>query len=336
MQMREWLKRWGWPAAKMLVGLAIVVAIGRHFYLDLTRLDLGNVTLHAGWLAASGVLYALALGCSAFFWERLLWALEQRPTFVAAMRGYYVGLLGKYLPGKAWALFLRAGMVKGPEVKQGVAIVTAFYEVFTTMGSGALVATLVFACWPLATNLPVHPALICLLLTLLLGVPLIPAVFNRLIGRLSRRFPDVEGFRLPPLHAGTLLLGLVIMACAWVFFGLSLWSVVQAIQDRPLPLDAAVLARYAAIMGLAYAGGFLVIFVPSGMGIRELILLKFLVPELAYDQVAVPGEVVDLAVLLLRLVWTATEVIVAGALLGVRGGGRVQTAPTDTPARSEQ
>jgi hypothetical protein len=305
------LKRWGWPFAKLMLGLAIVIAIGRQFFLDLGKLDLGEVKLQAGWLVASGVLYALALGCSAFFWQRLLLALDQRLTFPVAARGYYVGLLGKYLPGKAWALFLRAGLV-APEVKQGVALITAFYEVFTTMASGSLVAALVFACWPLVHDLALPSALIAFLLVLLLGIPLIPPVFNRLMERLAKRFRNAEAFRLPPLRPGTLLVGLVIMACAWVFFGLSLWSVMQAVMDNPLPLNGPVLARYAAIMGLAYAGGFLIVVVPSGMGIRELILLKFLVPELALDGVSVVPEIVALAVLLLRLVWTATEVLVAG------------------------
>ena len=42
------------------------------------------------------------------FWYRLLRQLGQRPTALAAVRAYYIGHLGKYLPGKACALLLRA------------------------------------------------------------------------------------------------------------------------------------------------------------------------------------------------------------------------------------
>jgi len=293
--------------------VAILVAIGRQFYLDLRQLDLGELTWRPGWLLASGGLYFLALGCSAIFWYRLLWVFDQRPSFLRAMRAYYVGLLGKYLPGKAWALFIRGSLVSGPNVQGGVAIVTAFYEVFTTMASGALLAAVVFLIVPPGpTDLGLPPALWGLLILALLSVPLLPWFFNRLVGRLARRFQSVKAFRLPRLRIGTLLLGLVIMACAWVFFGLSLWSAVQALAEHPAPLTPAVLARYAAIMGLAYAGGFLVVVVPSGAGVREEILKQLLVPQLATQGMTV--ALVVLATLLLRVVWTATELVAAGVL----------------------
>lgn len=316
--MRAWLRRWGWPASKALLGLAILFVIGRQFYRDLQGLDLGELTLRPGWMVACGVLYVLALGCSAYFWHRLLLACHQRPPLLQSLKAYYVGLLGKYLPGKAWALFMRGALVKGPESRIGVAIVTAFYEVFTTMASGALVAAVVFALQPfVADKMPVlalNPVLVSSMIFLMLGVPLVPVVFNRLVGRLSRRFQNVEAFRLPPLHIGTLLLGLAIMGCAWVFFGLSLWSAVRSLVDLAHPLTPPVLARYAAIMGLAYAGGFLIVVVPSGMGVREMIIMTYLVPELGSEGANSDVRIALLAALVLRLVWTATEVLVAGAL----------------------
>jgi hypothetical protein len=332
--MRAWLRRWGWPVSKAALGLAILIAIGRQFYQDLQGLDLGELTLRPGWLAACGGLYVLALGCSAFFWHRLLLACAQRSPFLQSLKAYYVGLLGKYLPGKAWALFMRGALVKGPQADIGVAIVTAFYEVFTTMASGALVAAVVFALQPfVAEELPglaLNPALVGALIFVLLGVPLLPAVFNRLVRRLGRRFQNVAAFRLPPLRMGTLLLGLAIMACAWVFFGLSLWSAVRSLLDATHPLTAPVLARYAAIMGLAYAGGFLIVVVPSGMGVREMIIMTYLVPELVSEGTTRDPRIALLAALILRLVWTATEVIVAGALywLPVESGEPTVTRPT--------
>jgi glycosyltransferase 2 family protein len=316
--MRAWLRRWGWPALKALLGLTILVVIGRQFYRDLQGLDLSELTLRPGWMVACGALYVLALGCSAYFWHRLLLACGQRPPLLQSLKAYYVGLLGKYLPGKAWALFMRGALVKGPESGLGVAIVTAFYEVFTTMASGALVAAVVFALQPFVADdvpvLAVNPALVGAVIFLMLGVPLLPAVFNRLVRRLSRRFQNVEAFRLPPLRIGTLLLGLAIMACAWVFFGLSLWSAVRSLVELPYPLTPPVLARYAAIMGLAYAGGFLIVVVPSGMGVREMIIMTYLVPELGSEGASRDIRIALLAALVLRLVWTAAEVIVAGFL----------------------
>ena len=102
-----------WPYVKLLLGLAIVVIIGRRFYLDLRdHPDLWHQSLRPGWLLLSGALYLLGLAFSALCWQRLLLGLGQRVPFLVALRAYYIGHMGKYLPGKAWALFLRAGLPK--------------------------------------------------------------------------------------------------------------------------------------------------------------------------------------------------------------------------------
>jgi hypothetical protein len=319
----------------MVLGVAILAAIGRQFYRDLQNLDLADVTLRPGWLVASGALYILALGCSAFYWYRLLRVFEQRPAFLPALRAYYIGLMGKYLPGKAWALFMRGSLIAGPDVLLGVAIITAFYEVFTTMAAGALLVAVLFAVEPpAATGLTVHPIFLGILLVAVLGVPLLPGVFNWLVGRLARRFQTVESFRLPHLRLGTLLEGLAIIGCGWICFGTSLYACLQGFLADTHPLTPALLARYVAIMGLAYVAGFVIFVVPSGVGVREFVLQRYLVPELARQGVPAPDAVVLLAVLLLRLVWTAAEVVVVGAVYWLpSGAGRrapqaVPTAPS--------
>src|SRR5207244_7795702 len=137
--MRAWLRKW-WPLLKALLALAILVAIGRQFVRDLSRPELWQRSLHPGWLVLSGVLYLLGLGFSAFYWYRLLSVLGQRPSLLRSVRAHYIGQMGKYLPGKAWALFLRSNLVRSPTTGVGVAVITSFYEVFITMLSGALLA----------------------------------------------------------------------------------------------------------------------------------------------------------------------------------------------------
>ena len=61
----------------------------------------------------------------------------------------------------------------------GVAVVTAFYEVLTTMAAGALTAALLFLAFPPKVVMPhVHPVWAGLGLLALCGVPLMPAVFQ--------------------------------------------------------------------------------------------------------------------------------------------------------------
>src|SRR5205085_1598789 len=106
--------------------------------------DLWKRPLHPGWLILSGILYIVGLGFSAVYWRRLLHVLGQRLPLWTAFRAYYLGHMGKYLPGKAWALFLRAGLARAAGVRTGLAVMTSFYEVLTTMAAGAVLAAVLF------------------------------------------------------------------------------------------------------------------------------------------------------------------------------------------------
>jgi hypothetical protein len=322
--MRAWLRRC-WPAIKVLLALAIVASVGLRLARDLATLDPGSVSLRPAWLAAAALLYLAGLGGAAWFWYRLLRAFGQQPEALATVRAYYLGHLGKYLPGKAWALLMRGTMVRGPGVGLGVAIITAFYEVLTTMAAGALLAAVLFV-WqpPAAVRLDWDPALLGVLLLALCGVPLLPAVFNRLVGRLAARFRTVESLRLPRLRSTTLLTGLAATGVGWALFGLSLWVLLQALLPGPQPLTAPLWARYTAMVALAYVAGFLAVFLPGGVGAREWILLALLPEELVRAGAVGPADaeaVAALAVLLLRVVWTAAELGLAALVYWLPGPG---------------
>jgi hypothetical protein len=317
--MKRWLRRWGWTVGKTLLALAILVGIGRQFYHNLTQLDLSELALRPAWLVLSAGLYLLALGSSAWFWWRLMRTFGERPQGPATVRAYYIGHLGKYVPGKAWALLMRGNLVRGPGVRLGVAIITAFYEVLTTMASGALLAAVLFALQaPAASGLGAHPVVVGVLLLALLGIPLLPGVFNRLVARLATRFQTVESFRLPRLGGGTLALGLLVTGGGWLVMGVSLWAAVQAVVPEPYALTPESWGRYVAMVGLSYVAGFLAFMLPSGVGVREGVLEGFLAPELA-GRVAHGSAVATVTVLLLRLLWTTAELVMVGVVYWLPG-----------------
>ncbi len=318
-RMKEWWRRWGWTVCKWLLALAILIGVGRQFYLNLSQLDLTTLTLRPEWVAVSAGLYLLALGGSAWFWRHLLRSFGQRPTLTATLRAYYIGHLGKYVPGKAWALLLRGNLVRGEGVRLGVAIITAFYEVLTTMASGALLAAVLFALQaPDASGLALHPVLVGVLLLALVGVPLLPAVFNRLVARLAARFQTVESFRLPQLRGTTLAVGLAVTGCGWLLMGVSLWAMVQAVAPADHGLTPERWAGYTAMVGLSYVAGFLAFMMPSGVGVREGVLDVFLGPQLA-ESVPQGQGLATVVVLVLRLAWTAAELAMAAVVYWLPG-----------------
>jgi len=348
--MKPWMRKF-WPAIKVLFTVAILIAVGRYFYLELRKANeegVLNRSFHPGWLILAGGLYIVGLGCSAWFWIRLMRSLSQRPAILPSIRAYYLGHLGKYLPGKAWALVLRATLARGAGVGLGVAGVTSLYEVLTTMAAGALLAVVIFSVGAPDTSSPgdwsglrkiftqrmPDPAgvdrkvlvLIALVMLAAVGLPIIPFVFNRLIKRLRSlknlmaRQPQTESADTAQLHIrmSVLLEGLAMTACGWILLGASLWAVLQAVVDEPRWMTLPEWGRLSAILSLSYVAGFIIVLIPSGLGVREYFLHLFLVPELSRQWTdsasSVPTAV--WAVLLLRVVWTAAEMLTAAVVYG--------------------
>lgn len=336
----KWLAR-AWRWRKPLLTVIILSAVGWRLGPDLRNPELWRHSLHFGWLVASGVLYILGLGCAAALWYRLLRGFNQHPSPIVAMRAYSLGLLGKYVPGKAWALWLRAGLVRGPRTSLGVALATALYEVLATMASGVLLSAILFTTlfrephggerWNLLAYLfdkqpspdavPDFRGLVVLSVALLgvLGVPLVPSVFNGLMRRfISLRSVVKRDSRpsagLPQFRLRFLGEGFVIAAGCWLLWGLSLWAVLRAIEGTAQIWTWELWLRYTAIVALAYVAGFVIVIVPSGLGIREFLLVLLLVPELAVQlgtDTSSIRAIVILAVLVLRVIWTMAELAVA-------------------------
>jgi glycosyltransferase 2 family protein len=315
-------RRWAWPICKALLAVAILVAVGLQFWRDLRHESLQDLSIRWQWLILSGLLYFIGMSFSGWYWYRLLVTFGEKPSLRTAYRAYFVSQLGKYLPGKAWALIMRGTLIQGPDVKLSVALIATFYEVLTTMVSGSLLAVALFVILQSSLLNPSSsggrrgddyvPLILGLGLLAVCGIPLLPGVFNRAIGILAGRFGYVERYKLPGMRLGTLFEGLIITSGVWVFFGFSLWAMIQGLLSHPQDLTFFVWARYTASTALACVAGFVAIVVPGGLGVREWVLDRMLMPELTAAAVFAVGAPTAVIVLLLRLVWITSEVVLAG------------------------
>lgn len=324
--MRDVLRRC-WPAAKILLTLAILGLIGWRFYRDLSsRPDLFDRPLAWPWLSAAALCYLAGLSLSALYWRRLMLHLGQPAPAATTFRAYFVGQLGKYVPGKALALVMRAEFMRPAGTRVGLAGLTAFYEVLVTMAAGALAALALFALTPapegwgrgegvayvLELRVPEGERIdrltlvgLSLALSFLLLTFTYPAVLNVLVKGVTKRF----GLGPPPrLRAAWLGEGLATTAPVWLLFGLALACGLRAVPEAAVPWSLANLTVLTAVMALAYVAGFFVP-VPGAVGVREFFLYELLAGVSPGGR----GEVA-LAVLLLRVGWTAAEVVAAGAL----------------------
>ncbi len=297
-------KRWLIRGLKLMAALAILFFIGKRFHADLEGLDHAEIELRPGWLLAAGGLYLLSMLPSAWYWRHVLDLFGYPMSLYAGIRAHYIGQLGKYVPGKAMAILIRSHLVHPCGVPYGVSVIVSFYEVFTGMTAGAIIAALIFVIDPPATDFQWHPALIGAALLAVCGIPLLPGVFNFIIARLTARFQAIELYRLPPVRYPTLALGLLATGAGWGLQGLSVWAMFQAVVPTPRELSLSWWAQCTAAIAFSNVAGFVVFVLPAGFGVRED-LLRLLLGN------AGPVKYTALAVILLRIDWIAAEAIFA-------------------------
>ena len=315
--MRQSIHRLVFPLAKLAI-LALVLWGGhRTIARGINELSQHGWTLgklQPSWAAVSAGLYLISQLPSGWFWHSVLVRMNQPVGLLRALRAYYIGHLGKYVPGKAMVVVLRAALVGQPRVKTTMAVIAVFYETFTTMAVGALLAALVL----LATHRE-QTWLIggSLALSLLVGLPTLPPVFARLLRLMRIIAPNSADDTTEPaptihLHAGLLIRGWTTIAIGWALAGASLWSALRAIgvdstnSLADLPLCTATVA-------LAVVLGF-VSMLPAGVGVRDVALMELLAPRLE-QLMPHQGELLALvAVVVLRLIWLAAEAALTAVL----------------------
>src|SRR5262245_10913867 len=234
--MREFLRRW-WPWLRLALFVAILFGVGWQFVRileneELQKTDRTRSPAEILWdetraadpvgMAASGALYLLGLGFSAFFWLYVLRTVGEPVPLLPGVRGYYLSHLGKYVPGKGVALLMRTTAAAEAGAAPGAAALAAVYETLAFMAAGALVASGLVT-WLMRDD----PAMMTKVLVLLLlaGVPILPGVFNFLVRRLSAQFVRDGNLLMRNLTGRTLVIGLLSTAGGWFFFGASLEAV---------------------------------------------------------------------------------------------------------------
>lgn len=305
-QIRRSLIRWAKNLVRgtllLLVTIGIWHTVGRAIE-DLQERDFEFAQIRVGYLLAAGFCYLAGLLPCWWFWHRTLYAMGQRPTRRETLRAFYIGHLGKYVPGKALVVVLRTDLVRSDRVSTSVAATSVFVETLTMMGVGAFLAAAL-----LGALFREHVWLIALALGLMVavGTPTLPPIFRRLVrlAGVRRIDPDIDA-ALAGLDYRLMSLGWIAMAAGWWLLGVSLWLVLHAIGASVAfaPYDLALLT---ACVALALVAGFLSLL-PGGIGIREFVVMTLLAPPFG-------AGAATISAILLRLVWLLGEVILASVL----------------------
>ncbi len=298
-----------WLVAQAVLAVVLLAAVGRHFWklLDdhsLQALSFGD----RGWyLLPAGFLYLAAHTIWGTYWWELLRYQGVRVSWFAAVRAYFVSQYGKYIPGKVWVILLRVWLLRhAPGANKRVIGLTGMYETLVNMAAGAILAAVLLP----YTNIGGEytrgrvPFLIAAA-ALPLGLFLLVRLTNRIARR--RRGPDAQAVANTPLWL--LLAGVLQTSVGWCLLAVSLRLTTTALWPA-VPVD---FSSDLVSVTASYVIGFVFFFLPGGLGAREGILQACFESRLAGVADNPAGAAVLIA-LLLRIVWTAFEVVIAGGL----------------------
>lgn len=298
-------------ALKSAVAVALIAAVGWQFAKLLRSPELAAHEFHIRWryLLLAGLLYVAAHALWGTFWVQLIRSQRVEFPWWVGIRAYFLSQFGKYVPGKAWVLLLRVGLLRGWGLSPAVIGVTATYETLTSMAAGAVIAVLLLP-W---TGLGI--VLLSVKGFALLGLAVLPLALGALTV-LAKRVGRKRAGGLPSPPVLLLARGMLQAMVGWALLGLSLWCVAAGLSPEVPALTTDDYLRTTAAVALSYVIGFVVLVSPGGLGAREVVLQQVL-----------GGPVAAVVALVLRLVWTTFEVIAAGVLYFAARDGRVAESP---------
>jgi hypothetical protein len=314
------LPRWAGQVLRLSFLLVAVVVI----VLTVRRQGSGlaDAVTRTGLAAAAGSLLAVLLGllASALVWRALLTDLGSRLPLRTALHVFFLGQLGKYLPGSVFAVAAQMELGRSQGVSRSRVGTASLLFMGVLVAAGLLVAAVAL---PLTSPDALHHYFWVLAVLPVGLVCLAPPVMTRLVAvllRLLRREPLER-----PLSWRGVGASLGWALAMWAAYGahvLLLLLPQHTTGSASLPLLA--VGGYA----LAWTVGFLFLLAPAGAVLRETVLVLALAPAL-HGAGATAVAVVSRGVMTLGdLLWGG-----AGALLRPRNGPEGTGVATVTPVQ---
>lgn len=256
MTRRRWLDVARW------VFLGAVLAFAWWGLRDRTDELMDALTATSPWrIVLSGLLVTLGIGVTSTAWLRLLAAYGRELPPREGRAVFFVGQLGKYIPGAVWSMGAHAQLARKHRVPVRTTVSTSLVFLGLNLATAALVAS--SAALVGASSVAV-PGWVLVLVVLAGVVAISPWVVNFGGSLLA------SGDRLALTRGGVVRV-VVLQAVTWAAYA----GAMLLLAPDP---SARVFAVAAGAFATAYVVGVLVVVAPAGLGARDVTLVALLAP----------------------------------------------------------
>ncbi len=258
-----------WLTAQYVFFTVAVVYFGlkiRSEWADLTSLP---ATLHPNWWMVLGSAGWVALSYVVLIetWRQIVVAWGGRLSWPSAARIWFISNLGRYVPGKIWQITAMGALAEEAGVSSVAAVGSALVVNLVNLIAGFLVVAVAgsrLLVTGFNTLLLISLIVFC---ALVLGSPWLLPPLMRLAQRVSGRKMPIPA--IPPL---AIIFAVAGCSLAWNLYGI-------AFHDLTVALFGGAAGRpsyYTAVFTLSYLAGYLTLFAPGGIGVRETTLVTLL------------------------------------------------------------
>jgi uncharacterized membrane protein YbhN (UPF0104 family) len=270
-------------------------------------------------LAAASGGTALAYSGLVVLWRHLLSTLGGSLSLVDAHRIWYLSNLGRYVPGKVLQLAGTAYLGRAKNVSPVLSVASMITAQLFVLGTGLIVALLAIPDAASQTRGDLRLAGFAAA-GLFLAVLLTP-----LFGGLHRFALEVVGrgahYVAVPWRERLMLVAAY--GILWIILGGSFHLFLSGVTAVPSGTFWPITGIFAA----AYLAGYLAVFVPGGLGVREGALAVLLA-------IYIPATIAVAAALLTRLWSTAVELVVAAVLISRYGVSDLRAVTEPDPGKA--
>ncbi len=277
---------------KYLLVLVVVFFLVKYLYENWRAVSLYRWQFKYGLLAISfGVVFLNFL----FFiqiWRNLLNKFSSGLSFKKAFKIWFYSNLGKYVPGKIWSVMGMVYMCEKEGIPKAATLSSAILNQLLNV-IGGLILVLILSGTKFLSGMS---KLYYLPLILVFVISLYPRVMEKILNWGLKKLKK-ESVKVNLSFKENLFFTLLFML-AWGVYGLAFNIFILSLTDYSFNLWPFLTS----IFVFSYILGFLSIFVPGGLGVREGILVYYLSSYF-------PLPVATLIALLSRLWMTAAEVL---------------------------
>jgi uncharacterized membrane protein YbhN (UPF0104 family) len=279
-----------------------------------------------GWLLLSALFMLAAWAVEIAIWQGVLRALGGRLPYLQAARIWFLSAIIRYVPGTIWQPLSMTLYAQEHKVRPEITLTSVvLYQGISLLAVAPLAAAYLWtsgnwgllSAWLGALSLPLALLALLPVALFLLRPDLLVRALNWALVKVGRP-PLASG-----LGRGPLALLLAVALFDWLLWGSAFATLVYGTSAFTPAEQAALAPHLIAAYAIASGIGFIALFAPSGLGVREGSLYLLLAPLLG-------GGAVTVAALLMRL-WTMVgEVIMA--LVSALAPRRSRSAPIPAQA----